>query len=275
MGRVSGVMRSRRLRWVGVAAAAALVLGATTSSNAAVTSGVRNVYVPISPCRLADTRPAPDTVGAKNTPLGAAATMTLNGRGASGQCTLPTDGTALVLNVTTLNATASSFLTIWPTGLTRPLASSLNPSPGAPPTPNAVTTPLSASGQFNIYNNSGSVNVIVDVVGYYSDHNFDDRYVRKTTPQPIAMGVINSGASSLSGWGYTTVIYNANSYYEITIPGHGISYSSYVTTVTPWGRCQGVANVDSISGHLLVYFVNSSGTNVQCGFDFVTYDPTP
>jgi len=69
--------------------------------------------------------------------------------------------------VTAVDASAPTFLTIWPDG-NRPLASNLNPFPGEPPTPNAVSTSLSPSGTFNIYNLAGSVDVIVDVSGYYT-----------------------------------------------------------------------------------------------------------
>ena len=55
-------------------------------------------------------------------------------------------------------------------GTDRPSASSLNPSPGQPPTPNAVNTQLSSGGEFSIFNRAGSVDVIVDINGYYTDH---------------------------------------------------------------------------------------------------------
>ena len=53
------------------------------------------------------------------------------------------------------------------------------PQPGQPPTPNAVTTDLTSAGQFKIFNKQGNVNVFVDVVGYYANHNHDDRYYTK------------------------------------------------------------------------------------------------
>jgi hypothetical protein len=49
----------------------------------------------------------------------------------------------------------------------RPTASNLNVVAGAPPTPNQVTVGLSATGAISIYNNGGTVDLIVDVVGYY------------------------------------------------------------------------------------------------------------
>ena len=48
--------------------------------------------------------------------------------------------------------------------------------PGSPPTPNKVDTKLSADGKINLFNLTGSVSVLADVVGYYADHNHDDRY---------------------------------------------------------------------------------------------------
>jgi hypothetical protein len=123
-------------------------------------------FVPIAPCRLIDTRPAPDRVGSQGT-LAANDTRTLQARGSNGQCTIPDDAAGLSLNVTAVGASVLTFLTIWPDG-TRPLASSLNPAPGEPPTPNAVATDLSSAGSFNLYNLTGNVDVIVDVNGYYT-----------------------------------------------------------------------------------------------------------
>jgi hypothetical protein len=129
-------------------------------------------FVPITPCRLFDTRPAGDRVGTAGT-FSADDTKTFQGRGSNGKCVIPNDAVGLSLNVTAIGATAGSFLTIWPDG-TRPKASSLNPAPGQPPTPNAVTTNLSGGGAFNIYNKAGTVNVIADVNGYYTKTNLQE-----------------------------------------------------------------------------------------------------
>ncbi len=122
-------------------------------------------FVSITPCRLADTRPAPARVGTAGS-LGVAATQTFGVHGSNGECTIPTEAVAVSLNVTALGATERSFLTFWPDGA-QPLASSLNPAPGQPPTPNAVTVDLSAAGGFNVYNDAGLVNVVIDINGYY------------------------------------------------------------------------------------------------------------
>ena len=171
-----------RSRWAALGAAVAVSLGAggIGITQATTSSGERPIYVPIEPCRLADTRPAPTTVGPRATPLGAGETYKLSGWGSVGDCTLPTGTTGLSLNVTAVGATLPTFLTLFPGDASLPDASHLNPIPGAPPTPNAVNVDLDTSGEFNIYNLQGLVNVIIDVVGYYDDHHHDDRYYQKS-----------------------------------------------------------------------------------------------
>jgi hypothetical protein len=166
-----------RTRWAAIGAAVAVSLGAggIGISQATTSSGEKPIYVPIEPCRLADTRPA-FNVGPRSTPLGSAETYTLSGWGTVGDCNLPTATTGLSLNVTAVGPTLPTFLTLFPAAFTLPNASHLNPAPGQPPTPNAVNVDLDTSGEFSIYNLQGAVHIIVDVVGYYDDHTHDDRY---------------------------------------------------------------------------------------------------
>jgi hypothetical protein len=167
-----------RSRWAAVGAVLAITLGAggIGITHATTSSGEKPVFKPIEPCRLADLRPAPFQVGPRPAPLAPNETYTLSGWGAVGECTLPTGTTGLALNVTAVGATKDTFLTFFPAASTRPNASNLNPSPGQPPTPNAVNIDIDAAGQFSVYNLDGNVNVIIDVVGVYDDHNHDDRY---------------------------------------------------------------------------------------------------
>lgn len=146
------------------------------SVSADVSSGDRPVLIQITPCRLADTRPAPNNVGPRLGKLGPAETVTFDVQEASTKCAglIPTDAVGLSMNVTALNASSKSFFTIWPGG-PRPLASSLNPAPGEPPTPNAVATPT-AGGEFSVYNNRGNTDILIDINGYYVNHDHDDLY---------------------------------------------------------------------------------------------------
>src|SRR5690606_17292265 len=46
-------------------------------------------------------------------------------------------------------------------------------SPGQPPTPNAVTVSLDDAGRFDVFNRFGQVNLVIDVVGYFGEHQHD------------------------------------------------------------------------------------------------------
>jgi hypothetical protein len=181
--KASESMRTRSLVTALAFLTSGTVLGVATQqiASADVSGGDRPVLIQITPCRLADTRPAPQTVGPRSVPLGTADTHTIDVQQAGTDCAgkIPADASAVALNITALGATQQSFLTIWAGG-DRPDASSLNPSPGEPPTPNAATTELSVDQDFKIYNDAGNVNIVVDITGFYVNHDHDDRYYTET-----------------------------------------------------------------------------------------------
>jgi IPT/TIG domain len=113
-------------------------------------------YVPITPFRLFDTR--------GGTPFGPATTHAVQVTGA-GLPAIPTSAVAVVLNVTEVNGTAPSLLTVFPAGTPRPNASNLNFQAGTV-TPNLVTVTL-GGGMVDIFNAVGTVNVLADVEGYF------------------------------------------------------------------------------------------------------------
>ena len=181
-----------RIRWAAVGAASALVLGfgGIHVVDATISSGTRAVFVAIDPCRLVDTRPAPSTVGARSTPIGPGETAAFTVHGSNGGCTISTEAEAIVANVTILEPTADSYMTIFAADAVLPNASSLNWTSGQQPTPNSVTVELSGDGKIKLFNERGTVNVIVDVVGYYENHAHDSSAreiveVARPTNQPV------------------------------------------------------------------------------------------
>jgi hypothetical protein len=172
-----------RTRWsaFGAAVAVTLIAGIALPSASATNTaggGAGTVFVPIVPCRLFDTRAAA-SVGPRTTPLSGGETFTQQVAGTNGNCVIPPEATAVAMNVTTVNANAISYLTIWPADAAQPLASNLNWIAGSPATPNKVDVKLSATGAIKLFDNAGTVDVLADVVGYYADHNHDDRYYTK------------------------------------------------------------------------------------------------
>ena len=125
-------------------------------------SGTASAFVPITPCRLADTRPA-DLVGSRAAPVGAQEVVQFAVWGSNGNCSIPSTATGIATNVTTVNPNANSYLTVFPADAAQPLTSNLNWAPASPPTPNQVTVGLSAGGAIKVFNNAGTIDVIIDV----------------------------------------------------------------------------------------------------------------
>ncbi len=173
--------RPHRSRWAAVGAAVAVTLGGggILTTSASISSGERGVFVPITPCRLLDTRAGSDNVGPRSTALGEGETYAAAVHGTNGNCTIPSDAIGISMNVAIIQPSAASFLTVFPADATRPLAANLNWVAGQAPTPNAVTADLSADGRIAFYNLSGTVHLAADINGYYVDHNHDDRYYTK------------------------------------------------------------------------------------------------
>ncbi|MDQ6713472.1 MAG: PQQ-binding-like beta-propeller repeat protein [Candidatus Dormibacteraeota bacterium] len=130
------------------------------------TSGPDGLYNPINPSRVLDTRSAPLPLGqATPAPVGPGQTITVQVTGLGG-VPAATDVGAVVLNVTAANPTALSYLTVFPSG-NLPNASNLN-FVARQVIPNRVITPVDSNGRVKIFNGAGSVNVIVDVGGWFT-----------------------------------------------------------------------------------------------------------
>jgi hypothetical protein len=110
--------------------------------------------------RIVDTRSG---TGGRSAPVGPGETVRWRILGAGG---MPLSGVASVsLNVTVTNPTATSYLTVFPSTADRPVASNLNFSAGQT-VPNMVTVGVGADGSIAAYNESGTVDLIIDLVGW-------------------------------------------------------------------------------------------------------------
>ncbi|MCL4421652.1 MAG: IPT/TIG domain-containing protein [Actinobacteria bacterium] len=119
-------------------------------------------YNPVTPYRIADTRQGSSKPYAGDT-LGPNGTLSIQVAGVGG---VPSSGvSAVVMNVTVTNTTAAGYLTVWPAGLSRPTASNLNWLPGET-VANLVEVALGQGGQVEVFNSSGSTDVVVDLEGW-------------------------------------------------------------------------------------------------------------
>src|SRR5438874_1719992 len=152
--------------WVGTAWAVApngygyVAVGFLGASAAVLPDG----FHPLTPTRILDTRTG--IGGLPIAPVGGGGIVNVQVAGRGG---VPATGvSAVVLNVTVTNTTASSFLTAYPAGVARPNASNLNFVAGQT-VPNRAVVKLGTGGQISLFNLSGNVDLVADVGGWFGD----------------------------------------------------------------------------------------------------------
>jgi hypothetical protein len=193
------------------------------------------VFVPVEPCRLADTRPGSGYPALGSVPLASLMPATL---AISGSCGAPAvlngaGPAAYSLNITVVppEATPGGYLVAYPNpSMPIPLAASLTWNPNASYQTNAVIGAASADGSVNIAVNN-STDVVIDINGYYaaptdSQHNTslglfaleNNEENTGTNPQPnsdantavgyTALGGNTTGGSN-TGVGYNALLTNS------------------------------------------------------------------
>jgi hypothetical protein len=124
-------------------------------------------FASLVPARLLDTRAGATTIdgsGRPGLPVGNGGELDLQVTGRGG---VPSAGVAaVVLNVTATNATAPSFVTVWPAGAPRAPTSNLNVVVGRA-VPNLVVAKVGDGGRVALYNDAGAVDLIADVAGWF------------------------------------------------------------------------------------------------------------
>ncbi len=121
-------------------------------------SNSSGLYNPVSPVRALGTIYSGSAVG-PNSNQTVTVTGTLTG--------VPANASAVVVNATASGGTRASFLTVYPDGQNMPTASNLNFAAGQV-IANRVSVGVGSDGRIEVYNHAGTVNVDIDVDGYYS-----------------------------------------------------------------------------------------------------------
>jgi hypothetical protein len=158
-------------RVVLAAATAGLVLAALPTY-----AGGPYQYHSLTPCRLADTRNATGASGGPK--LLGQQTRTFP---VQGLCNVPVGAVAVSVNVTAVGPNGAGFLTLFPTGGSLPVVSTVNFVAGEPALANGAIVPLgtySATAPFDrsIYSrivgpgageSGGYMDMVLDVTGYF------------------------------------------------------------------------------------------------------------
>jgi hypothetical protein len=137
-------------------------------------------FVPITPCRVADTRNPTGPFGGPILRAGVAREFVLP----NSTCGIPTTAQAYSLNFTIVPPSWLGFLSVWPSGQPQPVASLLN-SDGRVKA-NAAIVPAGTGGGIIVYG-SQNTHVIIDINGYFVPAtNFEALGFYPVTPCRIA-----------------------------------------------------------------------------------------
>lgn len=204
----------------------------------------------VGPTRLLNTR-----AGA-GVPVGAKQSVTFQASG--GSTGVPPDASAVVLNVTATEPTASGYITAYPGGPTPPSASNLNFTTGQT-VPNLVVVPVGSDGQVTLYNGSnGTVQLLADVQGYFAAGDpttagalgaLAPARLLDTRPTAVPHG----GTAILKVAGRGGVPLSAVSAVVLNVTVTGPTSSGYITAYS--GSKPGVSNLNYAKGQTVANLV--------------------
>lgn len=160
------------------------------------TGGPVSRFFGVQPKRLLDSR---DGTGGFATAWGSGTTRDLTVTG--GTTTVPADATSVVLNVTGVQPSQQTHVTLWPSGEPQPDASNINLPPGSV-RPNLAVVKVGADGKISIFNNAGTIHLLADVVGYFAEDDAGVLY-NGLTPRRILDTRDGTGGYS-TPWGAQT-----------------------------------------------------------------------
>ncbi len=131
--------------------------------------GNPTVFVPVTPCRIADTRGVPPFTGSYAGPQLAANAIRTFGVVGAPTCTgIPANAPAFSLNFTVIGSAGgyqNAFLTVWPAGDAQPTVSTLN-FDGGQLKANAAIVPAGTGGGVSVFVNAAA-HLIIDINGYF------------------------------------------------------------------------------------------------------------
>ncbi len=132
---------------------------AQAASPAPTTQGPLS-FVPVTPCRVADTRAALGTFGGPELPANSVREFDVP----ASVCAIPTTAVAYAVNVTVVPDGPLTYLSLWPTGQQRPVVSTLN-SDGRIKA-NAAIVPAGLNGGVDVYV-TNQTHFVMDISGYF------------------------------------------------------------------------------------------------------------
>ena len=199
-------------------------------------------FVAMSPCRVFDTRNANGPYGGPRL----VANVTRNFDIDSGPCTgIPTGVDAYSMNFGAILADGIGFVTIWPTGVTRPTVSSINTIPGYV-LANAAIIPAGTNGSISVFPNTG-MHLYGDINGYFTDQYNPGTYFHAAT----------AGAGDAIFGENTYGVFGGNGVHGKSVNGYGVYGEST--------NNNGVVATSAAGGNSAVWSKNTASANGTAG----------
>jgi len=231
-------------------------------------------FYPMTPCRLVDTRPgAPSTILTGALAAGISTTLPI----LSSSCNVPAAAQAYSLNFTLVPTEPVSYLTVYPTGESLPIVSTMNDPTGTIEA-NAAITPAGSGGDISVYVTQ-TTNLVVDINGYFAPVGAGALFLyalppcrvldtRDPTGSPPFQGAINVNVIG-TGCGGTNAaqayVFNAT-----VVPDGALGY----LTLWPEGNVQPVVStLNAINGDITsnMAIVPTSNTQISAFADGTTF----
>src|SRR5580658_526563 len=244
------------------------------------------VFQPITPCRLADTRPTQPYPALGTTPLAALTPRTLPIAGACGVEAVGTNTAgpeAYSLNITVVppTGTAGGYLLAYPNPITPiPLVASMTWNPDASYQSNAVIAASSPNGSVNVVASS-QTDVVIDINGYYAapTTNNDDTGAGSYALGSVSTGSDNTafgfgavnlttGGNANTGIGYLALEENVGGSYNVALGFEALqdaSGASYNTAVGATALQNTTGSTNTAFGYQAGSNITTGGSNIMIG----------
>ena len=182
-------------------------------------------FVPATPCRLVDTR---NTAGPLAGPLlaaGGTRSFTI-----PGTCNIPSAALAYSLNLTVVPKGTLGYVSMWPTGQSQPVVSTLN-SPDGRIKSNAAIVPAGTAGAVSVFT-TDATDVILDINGYFDSYT-DPSALQFYPLTPCRVADTRNGSGALGG---PSLLANQSRIFPVMssvcgIPGNALAYSLNFTAI--------------------------------------------
>lgn len=193
-------------------------------------------FVSVTPCRVVDTRSANGTFAG---PILAGNSTRSFPLPQSTACSLPSNATAYSLNITILPTGGLGYLSIWPTGVTQPVVSTMNDFQQEIIS-NAAVVPAGNNGAISVYV-TDQTHLLIDVNGYFvsvassSSSNSSTAFGQGALPTPSSGGQNTAfGANALGA--------NSTGAYNTAVGSTALNSNTTGAANTAYGQSALLAN---------------------------------